>query len=197
MLLGVLTILVMAGVTIAFWREGLLTALTMTINIVLAGLAAFAFFEPIAGLLVPGLAGSFLAGYEDALCLIVLFTVSLGLLRLITNNLASAHLEYPAVVRQGGSAVFALVAGYLTSGFLLCVLQTLPWQVDFLGFDYHAPNSGNAVRSVLPPDHIWLAMMHNMMPDFDPDSTFEARYARFRRYDDQREALPYRGEFEK
>ncbi len=41
---------------------------------------------------------------------------------------------------------------------------------------------------MLPPDHVWLAMMRGVMPDFDPDATFEVRYYRYRRYDDKREA---------
>ena len=196
MLLGFLTVLVMAGVTYAFWREGLLTALTMTINIFLAGLVAFALFEPIAGWLAPMFADSFLRGFEDALCLVVLFALALGLLRLLTNNLANTHLEYHPVVRQGGMVLCGLIAGYLASGFLLCVLQTLPWHVNFLQFDYRAPKGGGP-RSVMPADHVWLALMRGAMPDFDPDGTFEARYARFRRYEDNREALPYQGEFEK
>ncbi len=44
MLLVVLTLLIMGGISYAFWREGLLTAVTMTVNVVLAGLIAFAFF---------------------------------------------------------------------------------------------------------------------------------------------------------
>ena len=196
MLLGLLTVLIMAGVTYAFWREGLLTALTMTVNVVLSGLFAFAFFEPLADVLGPMFAGSFLAGYEDALCLIFLFALSLGLLRLLANNLSNAHLEYHPVLRQGGIVAFGLITGYLTSGFLLCVLQTLPWQVDFMGFDYHVQKTGG-VRSVMPPDHVWLAMMRGVMPDFDPDATFEVRYYRYRRYDDKREAMPYQGELEK
>ena len=46
------------------------------------------------------------------------------------------------------------------------------------------------------PDHAWLALMRGAMADFDPDATFEPKYARFRRYGDDREALPYQGEFE-
>lgn len=53
----------------------------MTVNVVLSGLVAFAFFEPLAGVLGPLFAGTFLAGYEDALCLVFLFALSLGLLR--------------------------------------------------------------------------------------------------------------------
>jgi hypothetical protein len=195
MLLGFLTLFIMAGVAYAFWREGLLTALTMTVNVFLAGLVAFAFFEPLAAWLGSFFTDTFMHGYEDALCLTVLFAVTLGVLRLLTNNLASAQLEYQSGMRQGGTVFFGLLAGYLASGFLLCVLQTLPWQVNFMGFDYQAPKGGIGVRSVLPPDHVWLELMHGGMPDFDPDGTFEARYARCRRYDENREALPYQGEF--
>src|SRR5205085_12109431 len=101
MLVGILTLLIMAGVTYAFWREGLLTALTIAVNVFLAGLVAFAFWEPIADWLSPLLADTFLHGYEDALCLIALFAVTLGLLRLAVNNLANAQLEYHPVLRQG------------------------------------------------------------------------------------------------
>ena len=38
--------------------------------------------------------------------------------------------------------------------------------------------------------------MRGAMPGFDPDGTFELRYARYRRYDDNRDAMPYKGEFE-
>ena len=197
MLVGFLTVLIMAGVTYAFWREGLLTALTTACNVFLAGLVAFAFWEPIADVLSSLLADTFLHGYEDALCLVVLFALALGLLRLATNNLASAHLEYHSLVRQGGIVFFGMVTGYLASGFLLCVLQTLPWHANFMGFDYHVDKNAGGAKTprVLPPDHVWLALMHGAMPDFDPDGSFELRYARFRRYDDNRDALPYQGEF--
>ena len=196
--LALLTLVVMALVTYAFWREGLLTSLTTTVNVFLAGLAAFAFWEPLASALGPMFKDSFLQGYEDAFCLTALFAVSLGLLRLATNNLANAHLEYHPLMRQGGTVLFGLVTGYLASGFLICVLQTLPWHVNFLQFDYRVDKNPGGAKTprVLPPDHAWLALMRGALPDFDPDGTFEMRYARYRRYDDGREALPYKGEFE-
>ncbi len=198
MLVGFLTVLIMGGVTYAFWREGLLTALTTACNIFLAGLVAFGFWEPIAAQLGPALADTFLHGYEDAICLVTLFALTLGLLRYLTNNLANAHLEYHPLLRQGGTLVFGLLTGYLASGFLLCVLQTLPWQVNFLQFDYRVEKNAGGAKTprVLPPDHVWLALMRGAMPGFDPDATFELRYARYRRYDENREALPYQGEFE-
>ena len=121
-----------------------------------------------------------------------LFAVALGLLRLAVNNLANAHLEYHPFLRQGGTVVFGLLTGYLASGFLLCVLQTLPLQVNFLQFDYRVEkNAGGAdTLRVLPPDHVWLALMRGAMPEFDPDGTFELRYARFRRSDDDKPRTP-------
>ena len=198
MLVGCLTVLIMGGVAYAFWREGLLTALTAAVNVFLAGLAAFAFWEPVAAQLETMLKDSFLQGYEDAISLVTIFALTLGLLRYATNNLANAHLEYHPLMNQIGTAFFGLVTGYLASGFLLCVLQTLPWQVNFLQFDYRVEKNAGGAKTprVLPPDHAWLALMRGAMPGFDPDATFEMRYARYRRYTEDREAMPYQGEFE-
>ncbi len=195
MLPGGLTVLIMAVVAYAFWREGLLTALTTACNIFFAGLVAFGFWEPIAAQVGPALNDTFLHGYEDAICLVAIFALTLAGLRYVTNNLANAHLEYYPALRQGGAVVFGLIAGYLAAGFLLCVLQTLPWQVNFLQFDYKN-SAGPKSPRLLPPDHVWLALMRGAMPGFDPEATFELRYARYRRYTEDREPLPYQGEFE-
>src|SRR5437879_5673018 len=122
-------------VAYAYSREGLFTACTMAINVLLAGLIAFNFWEPLAALLDPMLAGSLLQGYEDAFCLMVLFSVSLGLLRTITNNLASSRVHFEGWVQTAGGTVFGLLTGYLVSGFLLCMLQTLPWHENFMFFE--------------------------------------------------------------
>jgi len=218
---GFLTIAFMAFVTYAFWREGLLTACTMFINVFLSGLIAFMCFEPIADLLDPVFADFFLHGYEDFLALAVLFCLSLGLLRLLTNVLALTDLEFhPAILRAGG-VFFGLATGYLASGIIFAALQTLPWHVNFMGFEpKYDPNSpSRAIRSVLPPDRVWLGLCqyagaypfsnsddrsinepssgYDRYLTFDKYSTFEIRYARHRRYTDDREPLPDLGEFDR
>ncbi len=216
------TLLVMAVVVYVFWREGLMTAVTMFVNLLLAGLVAFNFFEPLADLLDPALSGSVLAGYEDSVCLVGLFALTFGLLRLATNSMANTELEYPGWLLRGGGVLFGLLTGYLASGFLVCVLQTLPWQENFLGFnpryDPEQPLAG--ARQVLPPDRVWLALMRTAgaygfsnaedeqaMDDatplekyktFDRSASFELRYARYRRYREDAEGpRPYLGEFDK
>ncbi len=192
-----LTIAVMLIVAYAHSREGVLTAVAMLVNLFLAGLVAFNFFEPLAAELESALAGSFLAGYEDALCLFGLFALTLGVLRAITNHLANTELALPALVQQVGASAVGLVTGYLAAGFLACVLQTLPWSEKFLGFDSSVDTQqGSGMRRVLPADRVWLAMMHRAgggfgalvqapANPFDPHGTFELRYSKLRRLKEQ------------
>jgi hypothetical protein len=190
-MLGLLTLVVMGIVAYAFWREGLFTAVTMTCNVVLAGVVTFGFFEPIADQLQPMFKDTFLAGYEDFLCLLLLFCGVLGGLRTGTNALAPSWLEYEAVLQKVGASLFGLIAGYLVAGFLVCALQTLPWQKHFLGFDprVNPEGPGAKLRRVMPPDRVWLGMMHLASRNgfswedtlFDSDGSFELRYYRERR----------------
>src|SRR5207245_2136607 len=107
-------------------------------------------------------AGNLLHGYEDFICLAVLFCVTLGLLRLLSNMTLPTQVEVTPRLQQLGSILVGLLAGYLAAGFLICVLQTLPWHERFMHFDPRidpeAPTQ--KVRLWLPPDRVWLAMMH-------------------------------------
>jgi hypothetical protein len=192
MALGFLTVVPMLVVTYAFWRQGVLPAFVMMCNVLLSGLLAFNFFEPIAAELDPILAGSFLHGYEDSLCLIALFCVPLVILRWLANALIHTHIEYHAILQQGGAVLFGLLTGYLVAGFLVCVAQTLPLDEHFLQFEARidTQSAGAKIRRVLPPDRVWLALMHRASEAslawdadaaFDPDGSFEVRYSRERR----------------
>jgi hypothetical protein len=96
----------------------------------------------------------------------------------------------------------------------------LPWHENFLYFSPKIESAGG-VREVLPPDRVWLAMMHRAgayafsndedprptagklgdryiekYKTFDKYGSFEQRYSRYRRYGDAREPLKYTGEFD-
>jgi hypothetical protein len=188
-MLILLTGVIMLAVAYAYLREGLLTAVALCCNVLLAGLVAFALWEPLAAEVESVLSDTFLQGYEDCFCLMALFCLPLIGLRWLANTLANTELDLPPLLQQGGTVVFALVAGYLLSGFLVCVCQTLPWQENFLGFDPKVENYASPRRYV-PPDRAWLALMHwagghslsSGGPTFDPEGSFTARYARLRRY---------------
>jgi hypothetical protein len=190
-----LSILVMLAAGYAMVQEGAHAAFLMLCNVFLSGVVAFNFFEPLAREIEPIFADGVLAGLEDAFCLLGLFAGTLGLLRWATNALCPNHPEYHPLGNQIGAGLFGLMTGYLLAGFLACLFQTLPWRVDFMGFQHRVePQSGtHKVRRVLPPDRVWLALMHRASDvplsrgpgkDFDPDGDFETNYARNRRFKD-------------
>src|SRR6516165_2544827 len=117
-MLQFLTLIIMAAIGYAYLREGLFTAFVMCCNVMLAGLVAFNFWEPLADLLDPTFAPSVLHGFEDAVCLILLFSVTLGRLRSVTNLLSRTPVRFAAGLQQGGGAGFGLLTGYLGTGFL-------------------------------------------------------------------------------
>lgn len=228
MLIG-FTLLCMAIVAYAFMSEGLFTACVQLINVLIAGLISFNYFEPTADFLDSLMAGTFMVDYLDALSMVGLFCLVLGILRVATYNFAPTQVDYHALVQTIGGALVGLITGYLVAGFLVCVLQTLPWHEEFMGFSPR-PAPDSSTRSYLPPDRVWLAMMRRVggygfsndeersLEPFDTDNrspfrftdnyiarfitfdkygTFESRYARYRRYNDKRDPLPYNGELTK
>jgi hypothetical protein len=189
----------------AFWREGPLTAFAACVNVLLAGVLALNFWEPIADALDPAFADTFAEGIEDGLAMMLIFLPLLMLMRWITNSLASTHMEYPPALYRGGAVVGGLLAGYLVAGFLACVIQTLPLQRDFLGFEPYKPGISHPARKILPADLVWLSMMHRLSgaglsggdERFDKHANFELRYERFRRTDDKTgKPEPWHGEMD-
>jgi len=219
MLLLILSIGIMVAVAYAYSAEGLFTAALMCINVFLAGLIAFNFWEPLASAIGGSLTDTWLAGYEDMFALIGLFALSLGALRTACNTIVNTQIVFPPGVQQLGGIVFGLLTGYLFSGFFLCAIQTLPWHENFLGFDPNFQSAGSgSLRQYLPADRVWLALMYragafafnrgvedlrfansssyyDQFYTFDKYGSFELRYARYRRYGTNRDPLVYSGEF--
>ena len=84
-----------------------------------------------------------------------------------------------------------------------------------MDFEPRSRNEGD-MRRLLPPDRVWLALMHyagangfarsadneaadspfDRYPTFDRSGTFELRYWRYRRYSDKEGPMPYHGELD-
>jgi hypothetical protein len=208
------TIIIMLATAWAQYRNGLFSAWAMLFKVVIAGLVAFNFFEPIADALEPSFQSNALAGCEDFLVLTTLFAVTALALRVGTNYLAPDIMDQHGALQHFGAAAVGLGTGYLLAGFMLCSMQTLPLDERFLDFAPRETNE-NPLRTVFPSDRIWLTMMRhagdaplNWKEDptaeaandrpltFDRHGTFELRYLRFRRNSDARPAMRYQGEFD-
>jgi len=158
MLLGLTSILVMVVVAYFFVREGgLLTGITGCFNVYIAGLAAFQLWPYLANELESILQGTMFEHFEDAIALVAVFALTTALLRAATSAIIKSEPMLPPLIHRVGAGFFGVVAGYFVAGFLVLVLQTFPWQEDFLGF----PKSEGAGFSdrFLPPDQNFLKLM--------------------------------------
>ena len=212
-----LSVAIIVAVAYAQYRNGLFTSAAMFVQVILAGLIAFNFWEPLADLLDNSFQRTALAGTEDAIVLTALFSIALGVLRTVTNKLCPDLVDYHGYTQQIAAAVIGLVTGYLVAGFVVCVVQTLPMEDRFLGYEPRPLAQDTAgPRSLFPPDRVFLAMMRYAgaypvsWADADPDAptlydryetfdrtgTFELRYLRYRRHGENR-PLPYKGEFDR
>lgn len=212
-ILSLIVVLIVAG---SQYRNGIFTSATMLIQVLLAGLIAFGLWEPIADELDAFFQDGHMAGYEDCLVLAGLFAIALFGLRQVTNRINTEPLDFNPMAQQIGGPVIGLVTGYFVSGFLICVLQTLPLDEDFLGFTPRRADEPS-LRSYIPGDRVWLALMRRAgaypfawseeNPDgetlfdryatFDRGGTFELRCLRYRRHTERRGPMQYQGEFEK
>jgi hypothetical protein len=212
-LLSLIVILIVAG---SQYRNGIFTSATMLIQVLLAGVITFGLWEPAADELDAFFQDGRMAGYEDCLALAGLFAIVMVGLRQVTNRINTEPLDFNPIAQQIGGPVIGLLTGYFVSGFLICVLQTLPLDEEFLGFASRRADEPG-LRSYIPGDRVWLAMMRRAgayplawseeNPDgetpfdryatFDRGGTFELRYLRFRRHTERRGPMQYQGEFEK
>ena len=159
-------------------REGLWGATLIFFEVIVAGLIALNFFEPLAGLVQDNLA--FLAGYEDGLVLLLLFGLALFILHEADGALWPNMVRFPGLVHRGGAVVFGVLTGLAVSGFLLCAFQTFPVQTDFLGYD-----SEQQMVMGMGLDRYWLAFGNRMSRKtmgrgadhvFDPQASFIDMY---------------------
>jgi len=182
MLFVFLTILVMLAIAYAQFKESVFTSFIMLVNVILASIVACNFFEPLADAMGDLFKGTIMAGIEDFVMLVLVFTATLGILRWATNSIARTEIEHHPWLSQIGSILFALVTGYVLTGFLVVAMQTLPLDENFMGFEAEVSadptdpqvaaayqylhrqktkesTGGEKLRGFFPPDRVWLAMM--------------------------------------
>jgi hypothetical protein len=216
----------MLAVGYAQYRNGLFSSFAMLFMVLIAGLVAFGVWEPLANALDPVCQNNSLAGCEDMIVLVLLFAVTLFLLRLATTYLNKELIDEHGHLQHVGASIVGLVTGYFLAGFLICALVTLPLDVAFLDFEPRGMDAGgnlsrdaneSGIRPFYPPDRVWLAMMRQASATsfswkedptaktdalvdryvtFDREGTFELRYARYRRSTESRPPLPYFGELD-
>lgn len=130
-------------------NEGLWGAAHTFLCVLLSGLLAMNYFEPLAGFL-DGILGGW-KGYSDIVALVGLFTAFVFALRLGTEQLSPTFIQLPNAMDQGGRWLFGALTGYVTMALLLTSLHTAPLPREFLGFK---PEQSNFFG--MAPDRQWM-----------------------------------------
>ncbi|MHB0956506.1 MAG: hypothetical protein ACYC0X_10130 [Pirellulaceae bacterium] len=140
----------------ALWFQGLWSNAITLINMLLAMMLAFNYFEPLS-VLLEGFEPSFTYLW-DFLALWGLFALSFGLLRLVTDLLSRKRVVFDFWVETVGRSLLALWIAWLFIGFICATMHTAPLGPHPLGFQ-PTPTSGNFLG--LAPGRQWLAFMQS------------------------------------
>jgi hypothetical protein len=148
-MIDLILVAILAGVTWFVSSEGAWSAGVTFLSVLIAGLLAMNFFEPVALLL-----GNAVPAYDtkmDMVALLGLFAGGVFLFRLAGERMAPTYVQVHALVEQGGRWLFGLGAGYLSMAIILTALHTAPIPREFLGFK---AERGNLFG--MAPDRQWL-----------------------------------------
>ena len=148
--------LIFVSCVAALWFQGLWSNAITLINILLAMMLAFNYFEPLANML-DGMEPSYTYLW-DFLALWGLFAICFGLLRALTDMLSRKRVAFDFWVETVGRSVLAVWIAWLFIGFVCATMHTAPLGAHPLGFQ-PTPTSGNFLG--MAPGRQWLAFMQS------------------------------------
>ncbi|MCA9005738.1 MAG: CvpA family protein [Planctomycetaceae bacterium] len=152
-MIDILLLAILGIVTWCVASEGAWGAGFIFVSVLLAGLLAMNFFEPLATFLTNSIANS--SAWQmrwDCISLIGLFVGFIFLFREITVRIAPAYMHVHPLVHEVARWGFAAMTGYVAMAFLLTALHTSPLPREFAGFTPERKN----FFGVLAPDREWL-----------------------------------------
>lgn len=178
LLTGLLVVVFMAVVAMTFTEGMWSNALTMC-NVVLAGLVAMNFFEPLSRWLnTVEPRGAYL---WDFVTLWVVFSLAMIVLRVATDNLTKIRVRFPKFVEMGGGYFFACWIAWLSVSFTAMTLHTAPLARESFGGSFKPEQR---MFLGLAPDRQWLGFTQKMSRaaysrnnEFDPLGDLMVRYA--------------------
>ncbi|HSG70769.1 MAG TPA: CvpA family protein, partial [Planctomycetaceae bacterium] len=151
MIIDILLVVILGVVTWCVASEGLVGATQLCVIVILSGLLAMNFFEPLAGVLEAALPAS--AGkWADLVALLGLFGGLTFLLRMLAERIAPGFPDAPQLLYEAGRWSIALLTGYIAMAIVCTAVHTAPVSRNFWGF---TPERAN-LFGVMAPDRQWL-----------------------------------------
>lgn len=178
-MLFMLLLLIFLGIGAAIWFHGLWSCAITVVNLILAMLIATNYYEPTADLIE-----SFEPAYSylyDVLALWLLFIISFGILRGISDAISSNKIEFSLPVEMTGRSLLAIWASWLIICFISFTLHIAPLNSATPLGAYTTPSAGIFLGQ--QPDHLWLGFFQQSSrgsfaggTEFDTDGVFLYKY---------------------
>lgn len=141
------------GMTYALMSEGAWGAALMFFNAVFAGLITFNFYEPMAAVIASNV--GFLSGFADTMSMLLIFGVTLLLMRLATESIAPAMVRLPTPIYHLGRVAFGFAGSCVVMAIVILAFETAPVHRKIFGvvdYDYRPPFK-------MGLDRYWLAFV--------------------------------------
>jgi lipid-A-disaccharide synthase-like uncharacterized protein len=149
----VILLVVWGVVTWCVAGEGGFGAAVTCLVIIVSGLLAMNFFEPLAAFAQSNLLSSGAWPYRwDVIMLVGLFGGFVFGLKVLMEKLSPRYIEMSGLAYGIGRWSFGLIGGYVTMAFLLTALHTAPLPRNFMEF---RPERAN-LFGIIAPDRQWL-----------------------------------------
>jgi hypothetical protein len=179
-MLTLLLLVVFVAVAAVLWFQGLWNNAISLINILLAGMIATNFYEPIVKKIIEK--DNALTYVWDCLILWALFAVSFAFLRLATDLLSHDRVKFVMPLEMAGRSVLAILVAWVFICFTTFTIHTAPIQANAFKGAFESPDS--ATFLMFRPGQQWAAFVRtwsagalkNGDRQFDPDGDFAHKY---------------------
>ena len=162
MFMNILIIVFVLGISYAWMIRGMFSSLLHLLCVIVAGALAFAFWEPLALLLI-GMSPergflSFIESIAWGTALVLPFAIELLLLRLITDRAVSGNISNNKVVDYIGGGVCGVATASLTAGILVLGIGSMRVSTNFLGYQplWYSAERSTGAGSLVKADSLWL-----------------------------------------
>jgi uncharacterized membrane protein required for colicin V production len=152
-MIDILLIGILAAVTYFVAQEGPWGAAFTLFAVIISGLIAMNFYEPLAEKLT-GIMGFAWSERLDIVALLGIFSLFVFLIRMGTDYVMPTYVEVQGLLWDAGRWLLGAATGYVMVAIILTSLHTAPLDREFAGF---TPERGNFLN--MSPDRQWLAFV--------------------------------------
>ena len=130
MILSVAVILIVVGLTYMHFLQGAFTSAISFTCALAATLVAFGYYENVVNMM----AQSGFADYAAGMSIILLFTITYAVLRVLADILVPGNISLQLYVEKAGAVLFGVLAAMMAAGTFAIALQLMPFGPTIWGF---------------------------------------------------------------